>query len=289
MHATIAAAVDGTVTRGGQPASELAPLAVGLLAASPEVAALATGSVALAVGVLLVFVSARRARRRRRDRERAEATTRGGARGGRLVTGPVALRGTVVAGPDGVVREPLSGRESVWYRLTAFGPIAGARSHNDHVEIHSEVDARDFLLDDGSRSPPLVSVDDAGFVVPMDMYGDAAVVFGSGDLPWTRHHLTEQHVAALRARCSRPATRVVRADCHALAPGTAVTVVGWLERGATGPTLVGRPPDHPLIVYAAGEQAGDAGGGGSKGLAAIGVVLVVAGAIAVGWSAAGLP
>jgi hypothetical protein len=245
------------------------------------------GVAVLAVGLVLMLVSAGRARRGRRDRARVGSSTRSGARDGRLVPGPVALSGKVASGPDGLTTEPLTGSDVVWYRLTAFAPRAGARSQNDHVEVHSESDGRDFVLDDGTRSAPLVSVDDAGFVVPMDIYGDVAAT-GSSDLPWDQHHLTAQHVVALRARCARPTSRMIRADSHTLAPGTAVTVVGWLERGATGPTLVGRSPDHPLIVYAVGDEAGRPEPGRPWRVAATGVLLIVAGALGIWWASMGL-
>ncbi len=197
--------------------------------------------------------------------------------------GAVVLRGTVAPGPDGMVREPLSGRPVVWYRLTAYAPRAAGRAHDDQVEVHSEHDARDFHVDDGSRSPPLVSVADAGCVVPMDMYVDDTASVGDG--PWTRRRLSEQHVAALRARAARPTTRMVRADCHALEPGTPVTVVGWLERGSRGPTLVARPPEHPLIVYAMSAKGDDRKGGARRRRwpVAVAAMLVAAGAAGIWW------
>lgn len=201
----------------------------------------------IAVSVLVVGVLATQRRGRRR--------AMGPAAGSPLVTvdrarpGPVALRGRVRPGADGVVLEPLGGSAVVWYRLTAFGPRGGHRAIDDIVEVHSETEARDFLLDDGSRALARIAIGDAGFVVGRHVYGGSELPATGGPPPSTRHPLSAQHAIALRTRCARRPTRIVRADLQAVAPGTSVTVVGWLEWEGGDPVVVGRSPDHPLIVY----------------------------------------
>lgn len=202
--------------------------------------------------------------------------------------GPVALRGRVAVGPDGAIHEPLNGREVVWYRLTASAPSAGHHSSGAFSEVHAEHDGRDFLLDDGTRTRARITVDDAGFVVPLHVYGGADVLAAADRMPWIAHELTEQQATALRVRCIRSPTRVGRADLHALVPGSAVTVVGWLEWERGDPVVVGRPPDHPLIVYGVSEQAVDRGRGsrpmrGRRGVALVAALLVVGGGAAAWW------
>jgi hypothetical protein len=63
--------------------------------------------------------------------------------------GVVEIKGRIVPGEQGLVQTPFSGRHAVWCRVTVQELRSSGRSSHWHT-ILTEVDARPFMVDDGS-------------------------------------------------------------------------------------------------------------------------------------------
>ena len=206
-------------------------------------AGFAIASIGTVVGLFIA-----RASLARRSDPALTALAAGGEGGVRLAfarPGPVSVRGIARPLDGAVVTEPVEHTPTVWYRVEGYVHRPSSQSHGFRL-AHVERDARDFLLDDGSGAPAIVTTEHAGYVTPIDMFGGVHVLAGS--TPWTRHDLTDVMVESIRER-SDDNVRVARIDRHCVRPGDEVTVVGWFDRTAAGPVIRPEGDAHPLVVY----------------------------------------
>jgi hypothetical protein len=168
----------------------------------------------------------------------------------RTAGGKARFRGRVVAPPEGALRDPMSGRAAAWYRVEGFR--AAARSSERSLswsEAFTLRDARDFGIDDGSGEIVRVVADEAKYLVPMNLFGGVQAAFAPDGLPWTRHELTPEMESFIRTQGGIGEGTPIKAHGWLVAPGSTVTVVGFLDRSSGAPVLRDRAPQSPLVVY----------------------------------------
>jgi hypothetical protein len=216
----------------------------------------AAGCGLISIGLVLIGIIAYVAILRRSDTATAALVGTSLTRASHAAAGRVRLRGVVVPSEQGSLSEPLHGGPAVWFRLEAFHATSTQSTRGARwTPLFSLRDARDFGIDDGSGQIVRVLANEAGYVVPMDVFGGVHAAVAPDGLPWTRHEMTPRIESYLRSHEASGAEGAnLKAHRSCLAVGETVTVVGWLDRSTGHPVLHAHPPESPLVVYGIEEE-----------------------------------
>jgi hypothetical protein len=165
--------------------------------------------------------------------------------------GLVEIKGRIVPSEQGIVQTPFSGRHAVWVRVT----VQELRSHGRNSTWHTivtEVDARPFMVDDGSGQ--LARVLPLGANVMLDKQNVAS----SGTFNDPPPHL----VAFLAARGVQTTSwlgfnKSMRYEEEVLAPGEPLYALGLSRRDAGPPIHDGYrmvPGSQLVLFHGMGEE-----------------------------------
>lgn len=143
--------------------------------------------------------------------------------------GLVRLEGTIVPGPLGTLRAPLSGREVVWFRIR----VEERRGRRETVVLLEESEGHPFLLEDG-QGQARIEPDGATFLV------DRETVAGSGlwsqpTVEFERYLASRGHAMADEPGLLRQLT--CREEC--LHPGDRLIASGVAQRRAVASATAG--------------------------------------------------
>jgi hypothetical protein len=172
----------------------------------------------LAITLGLVFLLASRGDRRRRRRILAVPTTR---IKDAPATGTVEIQGRVVAGEEGTVRAPFSGRAAVWFRVTIKERGTRTRDQDSWYTRVTESDGRSFYVDDDSGEMASVIPNGANIVL------DETVIASSGSWKHASPALEAfLHSRGIESRNWLDGDKDLRYDEELLAPGDPVYALG---------------------------------------------------------------
>lgn len=166
-----------------------------------------------------------------------------------LESGVVRVDGTVEPTEQGLVREPTSGAEVVWYRVTAqrqeVSPDGLRQTWHD---LFTERESRDFAVTDATARSARIAAGTAGFLMAGEQFGKQPGVQVLGHGIELRHApLTPELEHWVRVRCEQPVV-TVRVQRWMLAPGTQVRAVGVAAPTGEEVRLEPHPSAEEVIV-----------------------------------------
>lgn len=157
----------------------------------------------------------------------------------------VEIKGRIVAGEQGVVQTPFSGRLAVWTRVTVQELRSTGKNSYWHT-LHTEMDGRPFLIDDGSGQ--LARIMPQGANVMLDRVNIAS----SGTFNDAQPHL-EAFLAmrGLKSTSWLGFNKSMRYEEELLAPGDPVYALGPSRRDPGPPVSDGyrMVPGTQLVMF----------------------------------------
>lgn len=161
--------------------------------------------------------------------------------------GVVEIKGRIHPSEQGLLQAPFSGRHAVWVRVT----VQELRSHGRNSSWHtilSEVDGRQFLVDDGSGQMARVIANGANVIL------DKQNIASSGTFNDAAGHL-EGFLASrgLKSTSWLGFNKSMRYEEEVLAPGDALYALGPSRREAGPPVHDGyrTAPGSVLVMFQA--------------------------------------
>jgi hypothetical protein len=202
---------------------------------------LIVGGTLFIAGLILTFANLKNYQRRQRIL--ATPTTPIAQAPGNTV---VEIKGRVEPSEQGVVQTPFSGRHAVWCRVTVQELRRSGRSSYWHT-ILNEIDARPFLVDDGSGQQARVEPRGANVIL------DRQNIASSGTFNDAAPHLE----AFLQSRGLKSTTwlgfnKSMRYEEEVLAPGDMLYALGPSRRDPGPPVYDGyrTVPGSQLVMFA---------------------------------------
>jgi hypothetical protein len=154
--------------------------------------------------------------------------------------GLVALQGRALAGDEGLVTSPVSGRQVIAYDIEVKEWHGSQQRGGTHRAVRTLSTRHGFWLDDGSGNHVWINPQGATLLMPTVSYAASAgeVI---GGLPETVHVWTPQLEAWARHE-SRGSTRRLKVTTREIESGTNLRAIGWASRN--GGVMCMRS-DHP--------------------------------------------
>jgi len=198
------------------------------------------GAISFVIGVILTLTNLKNFKRRQRILQTPTSPI-AQAPGG----GPVEIKGRIVPSEQGMVQTPFSGRHAVWCRITVQELRSTGRSSYWHTLL-AEVDARPFMVDDGSGQLARVMPHGANVVL------EKQSVASSGTFNDAAPHLE----AFLQARGLKSTSwlgfnKSMRYEEELLAPGDLLYALGPSRREPGPPMHDGyrMVPSSQLVMF----------------------------------------
>lgn len=162
--------------------------------------------------------------------------------------GTVRVVGAVVPSEYGIVREPTSGTEVVWYRVTAqwldVSPDGQRRTWRD---LFTEGEARDFDVISATDHRARIAAS-AAFVLPGDQFGSPPEIQVLGFSMELRHLPMTPALAHWVHQRTEKSPKTIRVQRWMLTPGTRVSAFGVAARSGNQVRLGPHPSASEVVV-----------------------------------------
>lgn len=205
------------------------------------VALLIIGGVIGLIGLIVTLTNLKNVRRRKRIIDTPTSPIAHATGQGR-----VEVKGRIVAGEEGLVQSPFSGRYCVWVRAKVQELRSSGRS-TYWATIVNEIDCRPFYVEDGSGQSARIMPNGADVIL------DTQTVASSGTFNDAAPHL-QQFLAArgLSTTSFLGFNKRIRYEEEVLAVGDPLYAIGPSQREAGPPVHDGyrMVPGSQLVVYA---------------------------------------
>jgi hypothetical protein len=155
---------------------------------------------------------------------------------------PVQIEGGIVPSEQGLVSCPLSGRPAVWYRLTVR-ELRSSRGGPTWHPVHTELDGRAFLIDDGSGQTARVLPGGASVLIDTNRPG-ASGLFTEA-VPELQRFLLSRGIPS---RTASGGERTLGYQEEVVAPGDRLLAIGPSRRDPQLVLFQAEPPDGDLFL-----------------------------------------